>query len=95
MLHSGSVRRRQGGVLVVCAAEPQVPAWLRAAGQPTRSVGSAAEALTVLDDAPADLVVIDREPDGMEVADCCAALRADPRLEEAWLLAITGKGRCR
>jgi PAS domain S-box-containing protein len=93
VLHSGSVRRRQGGVLVVCAAEPQVPAWLRAAGQQTRSVRSADEALAVLDDAPADLVVVDREPDGMDVADCCATLRDDPRLEEAWLLAITAKGR--
>ena len=29
-----SVRRRQAGVLVVGAAEPEVPAWLRAAGSP-------------------------------------------------------------
>jgi PAS domain S-box-containing protein len=93
VLHSGSVRRRQSGVLVAGAAEPQVQPWLRAAGFPTRAVPDVAAALAALDDGPPDLVVVDREPDGVEVADCCAMLREDPRLEEAWLLAITAKGR--
>jgi PAS domain S-box-containing protein len=93
VLHSGSVRRRQGGVLVVGAAEPQVQPWLRAAGHETRFVATADAALAALDDAPADLVVVDRELSGREVQDCIATLRDDPRLEEAWLLAITAKGR--
>jgi PAS domain S-box-containing protein len=93
VLHSGSVRRRQSGVLVVGAAEPQVPAWLRAAGHPTRAATGAVAAFAALDEAPADLVIVDREPSGLEVADCCVTLRQDSRLEEAWLLAITAKGR--
>jgi PAS domain S-box-containing protein len=93
VLHSGSVRRRQGGVLVVGAAEPQVQPWLRAAGHETRFVATADAALAALDDAPADLVVVDRELSGREVQDCIATLRDDPRLDEAWLLAITAKGR--
>jgi PAS domain S-box-containing protein len=93
VLHSGSVRRRQGGVLVVGAAEPQVPPWLRAAGHRTRAVPGADAALATLDEAPPDLVVVDRELAGLEVADCCATLREDARLQEAWLLAITAKGR--
>jgi PAS domain S-box-containing protein len=93
VLHSGSVRRRQSGVLVVGAAEPQVPAWLRAAGHPTRAATGANAAFAALDEAPADLVVVDRETGGLEVAACCEALRRDSRLEEAWLLAITAKGR--
>jgi PAS domain S-box-containing protein len=93
VLHSGSVRRRQGGVLIVGAAEPQVQPWLRAAGHTTRAVPDVASARTALDDGPADLVVVDREHEGVEVAECCDMLREDPRLEEAWLLAITAKGR--
>src|SRR6185295_20227737 len=60
VLHSGSVRRRQGGVLVAGAAEPQVQPWLRAAGYPTRAVPDVAAALAALDDGPPDLVVVDR-----------------------------------
>jgi PAS domain S-box-containing protein len=93
VLHSGSVRRRQSGVLVVGAAEPQVHPWLRAAGHPTRAVPDAKAASRALRDEPADLVIVDRELDGREVADCVATLRDDPRIEEAWLLAITMKGR--
>jgi PAS domain S-box-containing protein len=93
VLHSGSVRRRQGGVLVVGAAEPQVPAWLRAAGYPTRAATGADAASAALDEGPADLVVVDRENGGLEVAECCARLREDTRLDEAWLLAISAKGR--
>jgi PAS domain S-box-containing protein len=78
-------------VLVAGAAEPQVQPWLRAAGYPTRAVPNVAAALAALDDGPPDLVVVDREPEGVEVADCCAMLREDARLGEAWLLAITAK----
>jgi PAS domain S-box-containing protein len=80
-------------VLVVGAAEPQVHPWLRAAGHPTRAVASAKAASQALRDEPADLVIVDRELSGLEVADCIATLRDEPRLEEAWLLAITMKGR--
>ena len=80
-------------MLVVGAAEPQVQPWLRAAGHQTRFMPGVEAALAALDDAPADLVVVDRELRGREVADCIATLREDPRLEEAWLLAITAKGR--
>jgi PAS domain S-box-containing protein len=93
VLHSGSVRRRQGGVLVVGASEPQVPAWLRAAGYPARAASGAVAASAALDEGEADLVIVDRETGGLEVAECCARLREDQRLEEAWLLAITAKGR--
>jgi len=93
VLHSGTVRRRRGGVLVVGAAEPQVQPWLRAAGHQTRAVPDVAAARVALDDGPCDLVVVDREPQGVEVPECCEMLREDPRLEEAWLLAITAKGR--
>ena len=78
-------------MLVAGAAEPQVQPWLRAAGYPTHAVPNVAAALAALDDGPPDLVVVDREPEGVEVADCCAMLREDPRHEEAWLLAITAK----
>jgi PAS domain S-box-containing protein len=50
-------------------------------------------ALTALGELPAELVIADRERRGREVADVCRALREDARLGEAWLLAITAKGR--
>jgi len=80
-------------VLVVGAAEPQVQPWLRAAGHETRAVPDVAAARDALDDGPVDLVVVDRERDGVDVTTCCELLREEPRLEEAWLLAITAKGR--
>jgi PAS domain S-box-containing protein len=80
-------------VLVVGAAEPQIQPWLRAAGHATRAVPDVAGAFAALDDARADLVVVDREREGIDVAECCEMLREDPRLIEAWLLAITAKGR--
>jgi PAS domain S-box-containing protein len=93
VLHSGSVRRRQAGVLVVGVAEPQVHPWLRAAGNETRAAEDAGAALEALGAAPADLVIVDRELGGRDVPDVCRALCEDPRLEEAWLLAIAAKGR--
>jgi PAS domain S-box-containing protein len=89
MPRSGSVRRRQAGVLLVGATEPEVGSWLHAAGHATRAVAGAEAALAALGEEPADLVIADREPDGMAVAEVCVALREDPRLGSAWLLALT------
>jgi PAS domain S-box-containing protein len=90
---SGSVRRRQAGVLIVGATEREVQPWLRAAGQTTRAVGAAREAIAAMKDEPADLVIVDRELGGRDVAGVCDALRRDGHFGEAWLLAITAKGR--
>jgi PAS domain S-box-containing protein len=80
-------------VLVVGATEREVQPWLRAAGQGSRAVPDVKRALTALGELPAELVIADRERRGREVADVCRALREDARLGEAWLLAITAKGR--
>src|SRR5512132_2732824 len=85
---SGSVRRRQAGILLVGAIEPQAQPWLRAAGHATRAVRDAGAALAALDDEPVDLVVADREPAGLDAEAVCGALREHPRFGEAWLLAI-------
>jgi PAS domain S-box-containing protein len=89
----GFVRRRQSGVLMVGAIEPEVHPWLHAAGHETRAVRDAEAALTALDEAPADLVIADREPAGRDAREVCRALRDDPRLGDAWLLAITVPAR--
>jgi PAS domain S-box-containing protein len=82
------VRRRQAGILLVGAIEPQVQPWLRAAGNSTRAVADARAARAALDDEPADLVVVDREPAGLDASGVCGALREHPRAAETWLLAI-------
>jgi PAS domain S-box-containing protein len=89
----GSVRRRQAAVLVVGAAEPEVHSWLHAAGHATRPARDAAAARSALAEAPADLIIVDREPRGLDVAGVCRALHEDAQLGEAWMLAITAKGR--
>jgi PAS domain S-box-containing protein len=89
----GSVRRRQAAVLVVGAAEPEVHSWLHAAGHATRPARDAAAARSALAEAPADLIIVDREPRGLDVAGVCRALHDDAQLGEAWMLAITAKGR--
>jgi PAS domain S-box-containing protein len=91
----GSVRRRQAGVLLVGAAEPEIQPWLRAAGHIVQAVRGVDDARALLDAEPIDLVIVDRVPGGMDAAEVCRALRDDPRLEEAWMLAITvqAKGR--
>src|SRR5215203_4789709 len=89
MARSGSVRRRQAGVLLVGATEPEVGSWLHAAGHSTRTVARADAALAALGEEPADLVIADREPEGLDVSGVCLALREDPRLGSAWLLAVT------
>jgi PAS domain S-box-containing protein len=86
---SGSVRRRQAGVLVIGAVEPEVQSWLHAAGHTTRTARTAAAALQALDEAPADLVIADGGRRRRESAAVAHTLRADPRLGNAWLIAIT------
>jgi PAS domain S-box-containing protein len=76
-------------VLVVGLAEPEIQPWLRAAGHQVRAVRRVDEALKALDETSGDLVIVDREPGGLDAPGVCRALKADPRLEDAWLLAIT------
>jgi PAS domain S-box-containing protein len=76
-------------VLVVGLVEPEIAPWLRAAGHGVRAVRRVSEALAALDETPADLVVVDREPGGLDAPGVCRALKKDPRLEDAWVLAIT------
>ncbi len=76
-------------MLVVGLAEPEIQPWVRAAGHNVRAVRRVGEALTELDKLTADLVIVDREPGGLDAPGVCRALKADPRLEDAWLLAIT------
>jgi PAS domain S-box-containing protein len=83
------VRRRQAGVLVVGLAEPEIQPWIRAAGHAVRAVRNADDALAVLDEEPADLIIADREPAGLDVPGVCRKLRGDARADEAWLLALT------
>src|SRR3954454_19809172 len=90
-----SVRRRQSGVLVVGAVEPEVTPWLRAAGHAPRAVRNAAAALEALEHDPADLVIVDREPAGMDAAGVCRTLRERVELSDPWLLAITVPARGR
>jgi PAS domain S-box-containing protein len=89
---SGSVRRRHAGVLVVGAAEPEVQPWLRAAGHVTRAAAGADEALATLGDVPTDLVIADRERTGRDTPGVCRVLRSEPRLDDAWILAIAPPG---
>ena len=70
-------------------AEPEIQPWIRAAGHQIRAVRSVDAALTALDEEAADLVIVDREAGGLDAPGVIRALRADARLEEAWLLAIT------
>ena len=78
---------------MVGVTEPQVQPWLRGAGQDARAVRDVKAALAAIDEAPADLVIVDHEPGGRDTAGVCRALRDDGRVDEAWLLAITSKGR--
>jgi PAS domain S-box-containing protein len=82
-------------VLVVGAAEPEIQSWLRAAGHAPRAVRRAAAAGPALEEEPVDLVIVDRDSSGLDAPAVCRGLRDDPRLGDAWLLAITvaAKGR--
>jgi len=83
-------------VLVVGAVEPEARPWLRAAGHEARAVPDAAAALRAVDEDPAELVIVDREPGGaLDAAGVCRALRDDPRFDMAWMLAITTRARGR
>src|SRR5215218_10197672 len=92
---SEAVRRRQAGVLVVGAAEPEIQSWLRAAGHAPRAVRRAVAAGAALEAEPVDLVIVDRDSSGRDAPEVCRLLRDDPRLGDAWVLAITvaAKGR--
>ncbi len=89
------VRRRQAGVLVVGATEPEIQSWLRAAGHLPRGVRRVSAAGAELEKEPVDLVIVDRDSSGKDAPEVCRALRDDPRLGDAWMLAITvaAKGR--
>src|SRR3954466_12574847 len=90
-----AARRRQAGVLVVGAAEPEIQSWLRAAGHLPRAVRRASAAGEALDKEPVDLVIVDRDAAGLDAPAVCRELRKDERLGDAWMLAITvaAKGR--
>jgi len=83
------------GVLVVGAAEPEIQSWLRAAGHAPRAVRRAVAAGPALEEEPVDLVIVDRDSSGLDAPEVCRRLRDDPRLGDAWVLAITvaAKGR--
>jgi PAS domain S-box-containing protein len=91
----GPVRRRQAGVLLVGATEPEIQPWLRAARHITRAAPDVESALKALDEEPVDLIIVDRDRRGHDAPAVCRALRKDPRVGDAWLLAITvpAKGR--
>ena len=76
-------------MLVVGAAEPEIQPWIRAAGHSIRAVRGVDAALAALDEEPADLVIVDREPGGLDAPGVCRALRATRGSSDAWLLAIT------
>ncbi|HEY7074767.1 MAG TPA: PAS domain-containing protein [Solirubrobacteraceae bacterium] len=95
MSRQGPVRRRQAGVLLVGATEPEILPWLRAARHIARAAPDVAAALNALNEEPADLIIVDRDRRGHDAPEVCRALRKDPRVGDAWLLAITvpAKGR--
>jgi PAS domain S-box-containing protein len=78
-------------MLLVGAVEAEVQPWLRAAGHECRAVPSERAARRALAEAPANLILVDREADGADAAAVCRALRAEAHLGEAWVLAITDR----
>ena len=95
MARGEAIRRRQAGVLVVGAAEPEIQSWLRAAGHLPRAVRRVSKAGAALEEEPVDLVIVDRDSSGLDAPEVCHVLREDPRVGDAWILAITvaAKGR--
>jgi PAS domain S-box-containing protein len=86
---SGTVRRRRAGVLLVGAIEPEVGPWLRGAGHAIRTARTLDAASAAVDEALPDLVVVDADAGGsLDAAAVCRRLRDDPRLGDAWMLAI-------
>jgi PAS domain S-box-containing protein len=92
---SEQLRRRQAGVLIVGAAEPEIQPWLHAAGHNVRAVRTLKAVGDALEEEPVDLVIVDRDPSGLDAPGVARKLREDPRLGDAWLLVITvqAKGR--
>jgi PAS domain S-box-containing protein len=88
---TGFLRRHESALLLVGGIEPEVAPWLRAAGHDCRAVPTASAALEALAEAPAQLIVVDREPGAPDATAVCAALHEDALLGEAWLLAITDR----
>ena len=62
-------------MLVVGLAEPEIQPWIRAAGHAVRAARDVKSALAALDEDPADLVIVDREPGGLDVPGVCRRLR--------------------
>src|SRR3954463_1827154 len=92
---SEPVRRRQAGLLIVGAAEPEIQPWLHAAGHAVRAVKTVKAAGQALEEEPVDLVIVDRDPSGLDAPAVARKLRENPLLGDAWLLVITvqAKGR--
>ncbi len=81
-------------MLVVGAVEPEVQPWLRGAGHAVLSGPDAESGLAAAGrGGPVELVVLDSERGGRDVAAVCRVIRADPRAADAWLLAISPRGR--
>ena len=91
MSGSGYVRRHESALLLVGAVEAEVAPWLRAAGYGCRAVPDPKAARRALAEAPASLILADGDGGEEDAAAVCTALRAEARLGEAWLLAITDR----
>jgi hypothetical protein len=77
---SGFVRRRQAGVLLVGAIEPEVQPWLRAAWHAITRSTARTEALAALDEDARRPARVDRESGGLDAAGVCRdAARGRPR----------------
>ena len=55
-----------------------------------REASGAAEAMALLEHAPADLILADRRMPGMDGLDFVSAVRAEPRWAHARILMLTG-----
>jgi two-component system, chemotaxis family, chemotaxis protein CheY len=55
-----------------------------------RAAGDAAQALALLAERPADIIVVDQQMPGMDGLAFIAAVRAEPRLSQARIVMLTG-----
>src|SRR3954467_9381993 len=92
---SEPVRRRQAGLLIVGAAEPEIQPWLHAAGHAVRAVRTVKAAGEALEEEPVDLIIVDRDPSGLDAPAVARKLREDERVGDAWVLVITVQARGR